>query len=157
MTPTTAASYFAAAQDLLDKQAPGSHGVWPRATAWLLRLSLEASLRDFWTLRLPEASDCNMRAQLLVLPRYSSPEIARDVGQTWSGLSRAGHHHAYELAPSAAELKAWSESVEQSANALGCHIRPAVPAGPPHDSVAAPSNGSQAWTAESETSCPGPV
>jgi hypothetical protein len=32
--------------------------------------------------------------------------------RAWTALSRAGHHHAYELSPTAAELGTWLESVD---------------------------------------------
>ena len=53
-----------------------------------------------------------MRAQLLSLDGYLSPAIARDAYQAWSALSRASHHHVYELAPTRDELLAWCEAVE---------------------------------------------
>ena len=33
--------------------------------------------------------------------------------ETWGALSRACHHHPYELAPTAAELARWIEVVEE--------------------------------------------
>ena len=46
---------------------------------------------------------------------YISSGYTRDA---WTGLSRAGHHHAYELAPTAAELRSWHAAVIQLARDL---------------------------------------
>ena len=48
-----------------------------------------------------------MRAQLLLLPEYAGPDTARRAREAWTGLARAAHHHPYELAPTAAELRSW--------------------------------------------------
>lgn len=34
-------------------------------------------------------------------------DTPRHAAQLWSALSRAGHHHYYELEPSAGELRGW--------------------------------------------------
>lgn len=39
--------------------------------------------------------------------------IAERTRDAWTGLSRAAHHHAYELAPTAAELRDWHATVSQ--------------------------------------------
>ena len=108
------------AQELLDEAdkllttvVPGTRGLWPRACATLTRLALEKALDDFWAARLPEAKNCSMRAQLLLLPRYAGAEVAGDARDAWFGLARATHHHAYELAPTAAELRTWHELVSK--------------------------------------------
>ena len=44
--------------------------------------------------------------QLLCLTVYlSNRELAREAAAAWSDLSRARHHHPYELAPTANELR----------------------------------------------------
>lgn len=113
------------AQELLDEAdrllttvVPGTRGSWPRACATLIRLALEKTLDDFWSVRLPEAEKCSMRAQLLLLPRYAGAEVASDARDAWFGLARATHHHAYELAPTAAELRTWHDLVCKIASTL---------------------------------------
>jgi hypothetical protein len=86
---------------------------WPRACAWLIRLALEKSLDQYWATVLPQAALCPMRSQLLLLPSYADASIAESARDAWTGLSRAGHHHAYELAPTAAELRGWHTAVIQ--------------------------------------------
>jgi hypothetical protein len=62
-----------------------------------------------------------MRAQLLCLPAYlpADVDLATRASVAWTGLSRACHHHAYELPPAAVELSTWIEVVEQLAARLG--------------------------------------
>ena len=54
-----------------------------------------------------------MRQQLLMLPLYTSDEAASLAREAWLRLAGAAHHHAYELAPTAAELRGWHSSVER--------------------------------------------
>jgi hypothetical protein len=60
-----------------------------------------------------------MRPQLLLLPAYAGGDIAERAREAWMGLARATHHHAYELAPTAAELRGWHQAVSQLADDLG--------------------------------------
>jgi hypothetical protein len=44
--------------------------------------------------------------QLACLPHYLQPrDLADDVAYTWAVLSDACHHHAYEVGPTAEELR----------------------------------------------------
>jgi hypothetical protein len=60
-----------------------------------------------------------MRPQLLLLPAYAGRDIVERAREAWMGLARATHHHAYELAPTAAELRSWHGAVSQLADDLG--------------------------------------
>lgn len=103
---TSAETYLAAADQLLTQVVPGARGTWPRACAWLIRLALEAELAVFWSSARPEIGQVgSRRAQLLLLPRYSTRELARRASHAWVVLSRGGHHHSYELALTATELR----------------------------------------------------
>jgi hypothetical protein len=110
---------LAQADRLLTTVIPGTRGRWPRACAWLTRLALERALDDFWARKLPEAADCGMRPQLLLLPRYAGQGTADKARAAWFGLARASHHHAYDLAPTAAELRRWHELVTSVVTDLG--------------------------------------
>lgn len=101
------------AQRLLSEAVPGTRGRWPRACVWLIRLALERALNEYWAAVLPGAASCGMRAQLLLLPHYAGREVAREAADAWLGLARAAHHHAYELAPTAGELRSWHTAVTQ--------------------------------------------
>jgi hypothetical protein len=108
----TADVYLAAANRLLTQVIPGARGTWPRACAWLIRIALETEIAAFWASACPPVGECrSRRAQLLLLPRYSSREIGRHATHAWTGLSRGGHHHSYELAPTATELRLLRDEV----------------------------------------------
>jgi hypothetical protein len=108
MTPT---DLLAQADRLLTTVVPGTRGRWPRACAWLTRLALEQALDEYWSRTLPEAVNCGVRPQLLMLPEYAGASAAAQAAEAWYGLARAAHHHAYDLAPTAAELRRWHELV----------------------------------------------
>lgn len=110
MTPQ---ELLAEAERLLTTVVPGTQARWPRACAWLIRLALEETLDQYWARELPEAALCGMRPQLLLLPAHAGTSIAERASDSWTGLSRAAHHHAYELAPTAAELRTWHTTVSQ--------------------------------------------
>ena len=79
---------------------------WPRLAAVLGRHSIEEALRQYWCLREPGLERCSGRAQLLCLTAYlSDRDLARETFAAWSDLSSTCHHHAYELAPTAEELR----------------------------------------------------
>jgi hypothetical protein len=95
------------ARGLLRRADPDTAGLWPRASALLARQALEASLGRVWARKAPGLESCSMRAQLICLRSYlGDPDLAARTGHAWSALSRACHHHPYELAPTAAELQA---------------------------------------------------
>ena len=82
-----------------------AHG-WPRVVAVLARHAIEETLRQYWALREPGMERCTWHARLLCLTVYpSNRELARETVAAWSDLSRACHHHSYELAPTANELR----------------------------------------------------
>ena len=115
MTPT---QLLDEAERLFASEIPGTRGLWPRASAWLIRLALEQALDDYWVRTLPEAAWCGMRPQLLLLPAYAGEDIAQLAADAWLGLARATHHHAYELGCTAAELRSWHRAVTQISAAL---------------------------------------
>lgn len=117
MTPGSEARRRLDAADRL-LRGRGIEGVWPRACTWLLRLSVERTLDALWTSRCPEVAGASRRAQLLALDRFVDTELARDVTALWYALSRAAHHHAYELAPIATELRRWHSEVSAAVDKL---------------------------------------
>jgi hypothetical protein len=86
-------------------------GAWPRACTWLIRLALEHALDDYWTQHEPEIRNVSRRAQLLTLSRTVDPDLGRLGTELWHVLSRAAHHHPYELAPTGDELRSWHREV----------------------------------------------
>jgi hypothetical protein len=110
--PVTPDELLAESDRLLSTSVPGTRGRWPRACAWLTRLALEQALDEYWSRTLPEAVNCGVRPQLLMLPQYASASTAALAAEAWLGLARATHHHAYDLAPTATELRRWHDLVQ---------------------------------------------
>ena len=53
------------------------------------------------------------KAKILCLRQWVSSDLAGRTAYTWSALSQACHQHAYDLAPTASELSAWIETVDE--------------------------------------------
>lgn len=107
------------ADRLLREVVPRTRGLWPRTVALIVRAALELDLDDFWRREQPEAAATSRRSQFLLLPVYADAEIARRAADAWYDLSRATHHHAYELAPTANELRGWLRTAEE----VGARLR----------------------------------
>lgn len=109
MTP---AEILAAAREVMHRPDPVTAGLWPRAAALLGRQALEAALDDLWQRKRLDLASCPCRIQLLCLPTYlGDSALAARAARAWSALSDACHHRAYELGPTAAELRAWLDVV----------------------------------------------
>jgi hypothetical protein len=106
------------ADGLLTEPPDSMAGRWPRAVAILTRQALEMSLDRLWARTEPPVASASMRAQLLCLPRYLDPALAGRTSVTWHELSRACHHHAYELPPTAVELAGWLETTDELRRAV---------------------------------------
>lgn len=103
---------LAMAHQLLAHRDARTAGLWPRAAALLARQALEAALDDFWkTKNLDFGAHTGRRQQLICLREYLDPTRAGEIAHAWAALSRACHHHPYELAPTAGELERWMETV----------------------------------------------
>jgi hypothetical protein len=105
---------LASASDLIDRPDATTAGVWPRTAALLARQALEAAVDAQWatsseTVGLARATQ---RSQLICLPCYADPAVARQLVFAYAALSGACHFHPYELAPTAAELSRWIKDVE---------------------------------------------
>ena len=105
-------SLVSAARDLIHFDAPRTAGLWPRAAALLARQAIEAAMEDLWQLSAPGLEDTTAKCQLLCLAHFlGDPNLAGRVHASWHGLSRSCHIQTYELAPTAAELEGWLETV----------------------------------------------
>src|SRR5713226_1967755 len=99
---------------MLGRVDPDTAGLWPRASALLACQALQATLNRLWERRTLDLVGCSMRVQLICLRTYlGDADLAARAGHAWSALSRACHHHPYELAPTAAELRGWLSVVEE--------------------------------------------
>ena len=106
------------ADRLLRRADPDTAGLWPRTSALLALEALEASVQRLWERQGLAFQGCSMRTQLICLRSYLvDARLAARAGHAWSALSRACHHHAYELAPTVGELQAWFSAVEELARA----------------------------------------
>jgi hypothetical protein len=110
MTP---ADLLTAARDMLLQPEASTAGLWPRACAFLTRQALETAVDELWAADPATTGliDCTMRSQLSCLPAYLDSSTAHRVAYVWAALSDACHYHAYELAPTAAELTGWINAV----------------------------------------------
>jgi hypothetical protein len=80
--------------------------------ALLARQALEDAVRAFWIRRAPGTERASGKARFVALRFYvDDPDLPRRAHQTWAALSDATHHHGYELAPTAVELRAWVVTV----------------------------------------------
>jgi hypothetical protein len=102
------------ADGLLRRSDPATAGLWPRVSAMLALQALEACLRGLWQRHALALERCPPRAQLICLPSYlGDAGLAGRTSHAWSALERASHHHTYELAPTAGELRAWFSVVQE--------------------------------------------
>jgi hypothetical protein len=46
-----------------------------------------------------------MRSKIILLRQLGDPVVGHKAQLAWAGLSNACHHHAYELQPTAAEVR----------------------------------------------------
>jgi hypothetical protein len=114
----------------------------PRAVVLLLRQALEAALDDHWRLRAPGVEACSARSQLICLPAFvSDATIAEDASFVWWALTRACHHHPYELAPTSSELSELLEAVED----LGDRLQALAEGRPPSDARPTRVSGVASW------------
>jgi len=102
------------ARNMLRRADPLTAGLWPRASALIAGQALEATLDRLWAAERLDFHLCPMRTQLICLRTYlGDADLAARASHAWSALSRASHHHAYELAPTATELQSWFGVVEE--------------------------------------------
>ncbi|BCL16063.1 hypothetical protein [Micromonospora sagamiensis] len=99
------------AADLLVNPRPSMRRCWQRGSACLTRVALEQGMRDYWSTIDVNVGRCRMSRQLLALRAFAGDETALIARTAWHGLSRAMHHHTYELAPTLAELRGWHRDV----------------------------------------------
>ncbi len=117
MSPT---ELLDAANSVLNRPELGLGGAWPRAVALIGRQALEEGLDQFWDGELAQMKDASRRTQTLCLNQFMrDPELSDGIKEAWSSLTRACHHHPYELSPTASELKNWLEEVEALLMQLG--------------------------------------
>jgi hypothetical protein len=112
MTPR---DLLTAARALMQRPDASTAGIWPRAAALLARQAVEAAMGELWAAKRQTAglSGSPMRSQLLCLTAYLDRGTASHAAYLLAALSQACHYHAYELAPTAAELASWLDETAQ--------------------------------------------
>jgi hypothetical protein len=100
---STAAALLQQASSVLN--SPSGHS--NRMACWIARTALEAAVDNLLGARQRSAPSATMRSKLTVLQVACGPddEIAARAHYAWTGLSVACHHHAFELAPTATEVR----------------------------------------------------
>jgi hypothetical protein len=112
------------ARSLLDHATRESVSGWPRAVALLTRLALETRLDAYWDAsRLSAVKFLDMRAQLNCARVYLDPVLAGELSYAWYALSRATHHRAYELDPTAEELRSLVALVERANRSVADKVK----------------------------------
>jgi hypothetical protein len=78
-----------------------------RAACWLARSALEEVVRGFLLVRHWDPGSASMRSAMtcLAVAYADHPLVAERAQYAWTGLSSACHHHAFELAPAAVEVR----------------------------------------------------
>ena len=108
------------ARELLTRSDPSTAGLWPRAAALLTRQALEEAVDDYWRSRQLPLDSLPTQAQLVCMRMMTADaSLPARVHEAWGALSRACHHHPYELSPTAAELATWNEVVEEFGDRQG--------------------------------------
>ena len=111
MTPP--AELVAIARQLVARTDAKTAGVWPRAAALLGRQALETALDEWWRAKGIPLNECTTHAQLLCLSTYlRDDDSAGQLRYAWSALTRACHHHPYELPPATGELEGWLSVID---------------------------------------------
>lgn len=83
-----------------------------RQTCWIARRGLEQIVEQLLRVRRLEMSQASMTSKLITLQVfYDNTPIPALAWHSWQVLSRACHHHAYELSPTYAEVRGWLEDV----------------------------------------------
>ena len=101
---------LAAARALL---ADGSVAGWrAHAVATLSRQALEAGIDAYWREVAPGTEQASMNVQFLCLPVYAGSYVGGLASTTWKSLSGVVHVRAYDLAPTADELRGWADNVD---------------------------------------------
>ena len=87
-----------------------------RAGAWIARSALESVVADLVRSKGCDPGRANMRTLLSCVESLyadDDPQVAANAQYAWDRLSEASHHHAYELAPTHAEVAGLVELVRE--------------------------------------------
>jgi len=118
-TDLTAKQLLSYAYSVLEDPPAVLVGRWPRAVALLARQALETSLAELWVKRDAKVGWATERSQLLCLSGVlGDRRRSADATLAWNSLSAACHQHPYDLPPTASELAAWVDIVDDLRRAV---------------------------------------
>jgi hypothetical protein len=92
----------------------------PRTAALLARRAFEEWLDEFsasWSTQAVSDRPPTTSSKLVALGALQGMELGDQAKRVWHGLSRAVHHHAYELQPSVAEVRQLVQQVRTVSSA----------------------------------------
>lgn len=104
ITTTSAVVSLRNAERLLDGTV-GAAGSSARLAAFLARQALEELVMERCMALNAPAPGASMRSRLTILRALDTTARADAAAVAWNRLSNACHHHAYELAPTVAEVR----------------------------------------------------
>lgn len=118
-----------------------------RAAAWVARSALEDTLSELVRAKGVQPGNATIRTLLgciEALYQEDAPQVASNAQYAWDGLTRASHHHAYEVAPTHAEVAALTDLVKElgscipgsAPSGLGNTPQPSSPSGQHRDHLA---------------------
>ena len=113
---TTATDLLDRAQAVLDGDLKLPANRAARSAALLARRALEDAVSERLGALCPGLVSANTRSRLLVLRLLVDQDAGRRAQAAWAGLSRACHHHAFELNPSVMEVQQLINTVREVAN-----------------------------------------
>jgi hypothetical protein len=93
-------------------------GLRCQAAAYLARQALETLVLQRCEELGASMPGATMRSRLVVLRVLDRPECSGPAQAAWTGLSRACHRHAYELAPGEGEIRALIALVDEAGRAV---------------------------------------
>ncbi len=89
-----------------------------RAVALLVRQSVETWLGEYWAFTSPAMTRSSRRVQFLLLHDRLPSEAVAEAHATWSQLSHACHHRAFDLEPSRDQALRWIAQAERFRDVL---------------------------------------
>lgn len=92
---------------------------WPRGCAFLVRMELEEWVRSHSVTLDQDLANASMRSQLMCLGQTVQDDLATRASYSWHRLSEACHQHAYQLAPTVAELRLLLDEVQSIVESSG--------------------------------------
>jgi hypothetical protein len=119
---STARELLGLSRTLLSRPDAATAGLWPRASALLARQALEATLDQYWIARgMPMDTRATLPKLICLAEFLGDADLAARVRSCWGALSDVCHHHAYELAPTVAELSVLLDVVDAFVTRIDSH------------------------------------